>query len=353
MGAMLKFVVVLAVLCLSLVEAVNNYPIIGVMTQPTTSTQGDCGGDCLYLAASYVKYIEAAGARVVPVNYYADEDELSSLFDALNGFLFVGGGSAFPSSAQYIWDRTVAANEAGDFSPLWGTCMGFQWLCLAATKNTLQLDPSDGTQMDSENYSIPLDFRQSAVSDSKLFGMAPQNIMDVLGSQNVTMNNHHYGVWTDHFEGTSGLTDNFNILSTNKDRAGKEFVSTIEHPKFPIFGSQWHPEKNTFEWQMNSDGRPFEAINHDLGAIEISQYTANFFVQQARKSSHKFAEQSVETASLIYNYRAVGTSGDFVEKYFFPKDFKSFKTLTVMEVNEDGNAEMLRDAEVRGSAAIQ
>ena len=57
-----------------------------------------------------------------------------------------------------MYDKTVAANKAGDFSPLWGTCMGFQWLLLAATQNTLKLDPSDGTQMDAENYTIPLDF---------------------------------------------------------------------------------------------------------------------------------------------------------------------------------------------------
>ena len=75
--------------------------------------------------------------------------------------------------------------------PLWGTCMGFQWLCLASTQGKLQLDPTDGTQMDAENYSIPLDFRQNALSESKLFNIAPQNIIDILSTQNVTMNNHH------------------------------------------------------------------------------------------------------------------------------------------------------------------
>ena len=32
----------------------NHWPIVGVFTQPTTSDKGNCGGDCLYLAASYV-----------------------------------------------------------------------------------------------------------------------------------------------------------------------------------------------------------------------------------------------------------------------------------------------------------
>lgn len=106
------------VTCVTASEKLNNYPIIGLFTQPTSSDNGDCGGDCLYLAASYVKYIESSGARVVPINYYAEKDELDHLFGSLNGFLFPGGGGFFPPSAQYIFDKTVKANDKGDFSPV-------------------------------------------------------------------------------------------------------------------------------------------------------------------------------------------------------------------------------------------
>ncbi len=92
--------------------ALNNSPIIGIFTQPSTSTSGNCNGNCLYLAASYVKNIESAGGRVVPINYYSTEAELDVLFDSLNGFHFPGGGSEFPPSAQYIFDRTVQGLES-------------------------------------------------------------------------------------------------------------------------------------------------------------------------------------------------------------------------------------------------
>ena len=37
----------------------------------------------------------------------------------------------------------------------------------------------------------------------------------------------------------------FNVLSTNKDRQGLEFISTVEAAgDLPIFAVQWHPEKN-------------------------------------------------------------------------------------------------------------
>jgi hypothetical protein len=56
----------------------NDWPIIGMFTQPSTSSRAECGGSCLYLAASYVKQIESAGARVVPINYYATEVSIIS-----------------------------------------------------------------------------------------------------------------------------------------------------------------------------------------------------------------------------------------------------------------------------------
>lgn len=227
------------------VAAVNNYPIIGVFTQPSTSKEGNCNGNCMYLAASYVKYLEAAGARVVPINYGASKSELDTIFSSVNGVFFPGGGSSFPSSAQYIFDKAVSANDAGDYFPMWGTCMGFQWLMIAASRDTGILDPPSG-QMDSENYSIPLDFTKAA-SSSRLFANADTKVMNILSTQNVTLNNHHYGIYPDHLASTPSLNSFYNVLSTNVDRNGVPFVSTVEAFKYPIYGSQWHPEKNDFE----------------------------------------------------------------------------------------------------------
>jgi gamma-glutamyl hydrolase len=230
---------------LGLAGALNTWPIIGVFTQPSWDSHPDCGGDCLYLAASYVKYLESAGARVVPINYYSTISQIDALFPKLNGFFFPGGGATFPESAQRVFDNVVTYSDAGDQVPLWGTCMGFQWLLISATRDTSILDPKSG-QMDAYNLSIPLDFKPSA-SSSKLFGNINKDLYNILAKENVTMNNHHYGIWTDHFYSTPALTSFFNVLSTNVDRRGDEFVSTMEAFKYPIFGTQWHPEKNPYE----------------------------------------------------------------------------------------------------------
>ena len=257
---------------------------------------------------------------MVPINYYANNTTLDTLFDSLNGFFFVGGGAEFPESAQHVFDRTVKANANGDYMPLWGTCMGFQWLLMSATRDSSILDPKGGAQFDSENISLPLSFTSAAAS-SKLFGSAPADVVSILKLQNVTMNNHHYGIYPDHFAATPALASFFNVLSTNVDRAGSPFVSTIESKQYPIFGSQWHPEKNAFEWSRNHDGTFYEAINHSPDAIKVGQWAANFFVDRTRQSVHRFASLVAENEALIYNYAATRTDKDFISTYFFPNDF--------------------------------
>ncbi|KAK7868219.1 hypothetical protein R5R35_000622 [Gryllus longicercus] len=74
-----------------------------------------------------------------------------------------------------------------------------------------------------------------------------------------------------------------------------------------------HPEKNGYEWKINKNNP------HTADAIKIMQYFANFFVNEARKSTHTFASSKEERSSLIYNYAPTYT-GDrlvFEQCYFF------------------------------------
>lgn len=197
------------------------------------------------LAASYVKQVESTGARVVPINFYATNKDIDQVFNSLNGFIFPGGGALLPPAAQYVYDLTIAANDKGDFMPLWGTCLGFEWLLMCTTRDAEILDPTVG-HFDSFNYSLALEFTPHA-KVSKLFGAAPKRVTDTLATQNVTFNSHIEGIYPEHLLRTEALSSFYRILSTNEDRKGRPFVSTIEAKEYPIFGVQWHPEKNRYE----------------------------------------------------------------------------------------------------------
>lgn len=64
----MKINLIFLVLCLNYSNAINNYPIVGILSQQTSTAMNEkFPGHHSYIAASYVKFIESGGARVVPI----------------------------------------------------------------------------------------------------------------------------------------------------------------------------------------------------------------------------------------------------------------------------------------------
>ena len=85
---------------------------------------------------------------------------------------------------------------------------------------------------------------------------------------------------------------------------------------YPFYATQWHPEMNVFEFSHNENiGKN---INHSFDAILVSQYMANFFVNECRKNHHRFLNEDEERKSLIFNYQATYTErlGYFEEQMY-------------------------------------
>jgi len=309
----------------------NNRPVIAVLTQPTTSNY--VSGP-QYVAASYVKWLESGGARVIPFRYGTSAVEIKKVFNSINGIVFPGGGdyftvpSPFYTTLTTLWDLIVDANINGDYFPVWGTCFGFELLNILVSKNLNILG-----HFNSENYTIPLNFTSFATS-SRLFGFNESwfagksfitpDIFHSLLSQPITMNNHQAGVSPDTFYTTPDLYNFFTPLSYNNDRDGKTFVSSFECKvtsksggwKLPIYATQYHPEKPQFEWD------PYEVIQHTTDAIWANQYHSNFFVRETRKSSHTWVNQTELIHDyLIYNWAPEYSylqDPEFEQTYVFP-----------------------------------
>ena len=95
--------------------------------------------------------------------------------------------------------------------------------------------------------------------------------------------------------------------------------SSLEHKRYPIYSTQWHPEKNQFEWVVcHGVGH----INHDFDAIQVGQYFGNFLGNEARKNGLHFANKTEEADALIYNYSQyklyTGRTRGYEEIYKFP-----------------------------------
>ncbi|XP_068566337.1 gamma-glutamyl hydrolase-like [Cebidichthys violaceus] len=284
----------------------NNRPVIGILAQEVRSPEPN---QTAYIAASYVKFLESAGARVVPVMINQTPEEYKKLFNSINGILYPGGSANITSSgyqraAKIFYELAVEANKRGDYFPVWGTCLGYEQLTvLTSGKNLLSLTNTSGVP-------LPLNFINGA-ADSRMFKGFPDELIDDLTSEPLTANSHMWSVSVLTHNKNKELNSFYKILSTNTDGT-TEFVSTVEAYDYPIYGTQWHPEKNAFEWRS-----PY--IPHSPPAIKTTFYMSEFFVNEARKNFHRFGSEEEESKALIYNYNPVYAAPDrlYEQIYFF------------------------------------
>ncbi|CAO1304490.1 unnamed protein product, partial [Diamesa hyperborea] len=296
-------------------KALNDNPIIGVLSQEISFYLNGKYPDQFnsYIAASYVKFVEGGGSRVVPVWIGKSKEYYQDIMSKLNGILLPGGGTYFNQSGGYadagkhIYDIAIEMNNQGDYFPIWGTCLGFELLTyLSANGNEHRAHCS------SMNQPLPLEF-QPDYQTSRMFRDAPAKVVKILTTEAVTSNFHQYCVTQKNLTDFN-LDSEWRVMSVNKDWNGMEFISTIEHVNYPFYGVQFHPEKNLYEWVLNKN------ISHSSNAILASQYFAQFFINEARKSDHHFDNAKNEDNHVIYNFPATftGAKGSaFEQSYMF------------------------------------
>ncbi|KAG0558506.1 hypothetical protein KC19_10G033500 [Ceratodon purpureus] len=298
-------------------------PLIGILSQPgdgynhetnLTSTMFDSKDRTSYIAASYVKFVESGGARAVPIIWNEPEETLRKKFAAINGILLPGGGTSLQDTPFYrvtekIYHWALEANDRGDYFPIYGVCLGFELLSILATKNHDILEP-----FDAENNPGPLLFVDEWAKRHSLFEWVPLSVVEEFHTQNLAMQNHHWGLSPELWSSTPELNDFYRVLTVSPDRNNKLYISTVEARDYPILGVQWHPEKNAYEWGIDN-------IPHSADAIKVTQSVANYFIAEARKSAHRPASRKQEEDFLIYNYNPVYVSkdgkGTFDQAYIF------------------------------------
>lgn len=285
-------------------------PIIGILMQTTKNTAIRKYGK-YYIAASYVKYLESAGARVVPVRTNLTHTEYEELFKSINGILLPGGSSnlitsGYANVSKIFYNLSKQGFDDGDYFPVWGTCLGLEELSYLISEEILL------TLTDTENITMPLSFTKGA-SKSRMFQNFPPELLQSLATEPLTANFHKWSLSVKNFTMNEKLKKFFNVLTTNTD--GKtEFISSMEGYKYPVYAVQWHPEKAPYEWV------DLKGISHAPNAVKTAFYLAEFFVSEARKNNHHFESESKEKSSLIYQFSPIYTENValFQQCYVFP-----------------------------------
>eukprot|EP01047_Picozoa_sp_COSAG01_P048646 COSAG01_NODE_4754_length_4764_cov_12.145123_3_plen_495_part_00 len=285
----------------------NGRPVIGVVAQRAS---GDAPSALLQPGAQFVSgsvaaWVEAAGARTVAIPYNLPEPELRGLFLQLSGAVFPGGtlaaddlNSTYMKTEARIMQWAEQVNAAGGNFPIFGLCQGFiNLMALRGGKVVADLD--------SEGLVLPLELTAEA-GDSRLLGRAPAVTAALSKKPGWTINMHTGGITLESFQRTA--SGYWKALSTNRDRRGTTFVSTVESKDFPFWATQWHPEKTIFEWDHPDIEAFGDSRVHQRDAVRAVQHLANVFVDAAARSNHSFDSRAAELDAVLANRSAVFTA---------------------------------------------
>jgi len=300
----------------------NDRPVIGILSLPLHPYEDFPVPQDLttYIAASYVKYVEMAGARVVPLLIDQSFDELEKIAKQLNGILFTGGAANFwktknstqtppplsddyGAKACYLYDLVKKINDNGTYYPLWATCLGFEVINVCANNDYKTIGDFDGEPP----YVRRNKFTDAANSSWVFTSYNPEigwMVMKKMENFKLSLLSHSHGVAPESYKQYKNLSDTYKVLSTMEDKKGKQFIAMIEAKDYPIYGSQFHPEKNLYEWNT-------AIIPHDEDAVAMSTFLSNFLVSEARRNNNTFESKEELKKYLIYNWDPY-----FIDEYF-------------------------------------
>jgi len=310
-------------------------PVVGIITQPLEISLREDE----FIAASYVKFAESAGLRVMPIRYTSTEEELEEIFQKINGFLIPGGKtklyqnitktiqstnadgvtydevvvedielSQFAKTIAWFVKRAERAAEKGDYFPIFGICLGHEAILLASEPNymTIQRLATNIT------YVTPLHVLTDAVRENprNMFYNVSEDLKETIQKERIFFYHHKFGTPKDWFD-KSVLSDQYTALSYGIDNNNRYFVTSFLHNELPIFGVQFHPEKNAFEWRTEANRGP--------NAIAISNHLSNYFARLCWENNHEFKNKEEEKRRSIYSYAQSNEYYLFVSIFVVPK----------------------------------
>ncbi|CAM0954567.1 unnamed protein product [Alopecurus aequalis] len=252
--------------------ALYDRPVIGIVSHPGDGAGGRISNatSTSYIAASYVKFVEAGGARVIPLIYNEPEERILEKLSLVNGVLFTGGSEnsgLYFETIKKVFQYVLEKNDAGIPFPLSAQCLGFELVSMIVSKDNNILE-----SFHASDQASTLQFPNYSSLEGSVFERFHPDLIKKLSTSCLVMQNHKWGISPKRLRENSALSSFFRILTTSPDENGEVYVSTVEAQKYPIICTQWHPEKAIFEW-----GKPM--IPHSEDAVQVTQNFANYFVR--------------------------------------------------------------------------
>jgi len=211
-----------------------------------------------HIMKAYVDWFEERGVHVIPIPY--DTTEHQMYFSMINGLVIPGGETSFimknktfiATVTQFL-ELSLQQNE---YFPIWGTCFGFELLIFL-------IGNFDKLKQYNAHGFYPLRITPAG-HESRMFKSFPPQYLHYLENNKSCNNNHEFGISPNDFTANEHLRRFYNVLATSVADNGKDYVAAIEAKHYPIYGVQWHPERQ-----------------------KTTGHFVDFFISELKKNKHK------------------------------------------------------------------
>jgi gamma-glutamyl hydrolase len=213
-------------------ESPDTRPLILIFCQPSEEVAIDKTKVYPYAPVAYSNWLEATGARCIPLPYDTNEGTINYLLERTHGLLVPGGGcnlyKSFLHKEGYgpvmqgflrIWRYILKMWAKGVEYPIWGTCLGLEIILLSLSGDSKVL-----SSLNSRGHQVEL---YSHYSNSRFLSQMPLHLR--LKAEHLKLLNfqHSYGISVTKFLHTQKLTDQLKIVQISKDKDGKWFCSAM------------------------------------------------------------------------------------------------------------------------------
>mmetsp|Transcript_66597 Transcript_66597/g.124282 ORF Transcript_66597/g.124282 Transcript_66597/m.124282 type:complete len:346 (-) Transcript_66597:105-1142(-) len=233
-----------------------------------------------YISASYVKWLEAHGAHVVPLLHDAPRSEVRTMLGQVNGVVFPGG--AFPMEPGYeAFSRYVFSYAMENKVPLWGECLGLLQFLLYTSGEESPGPVTDGWNATGP-FIVPLHLTDAGRHRGPAATLS-RELREGLEHKPWAWHSHAFSIGMSAFNASKRMQSFWDVLAVDRDRTGSEFISMVSGKAFPFTATMFHPEKNSFEFMPERTGKgQVPETTRSSAAIDAMSHLGDYFLDQCR-----------------------------------------------------------------------
>ena len=165
-----------------------------------------------------------------------------------------------------MFDRAIEQNLKGDYFPIMAVCLGHEQI------HYILSDYDKNVRISVVDESPTKHGLDNVTRSANFYKEMSDQLFNELTHQNISYYHHSYAIGPALYAKHSKVNEYLEITSYNSDTQGTIFIGSTQGKQFPIYTTQYHSEKNPFEWNIPA--------NHSDAAIKITAAHSNAFIAE-------------------------------------------------------------------------